>query len=351
MLAASNNIKISTGLILLNLLRGYFMPNYRYADILSLTFWKAFWSTMRPYLLFVSGSAGLVGLVFIKELGDVRTVLAFIPLFLSYGLGQALTDCFQMDTDALSSPYRPLIKGIISRWQVLSVSLAGLTLAILIMAYLNPVILVFGVITVIGLLTYTPLKRTWWGGPFWNSWIVALLPVMGRFVDRDYSVKEIIRLGDLHSLAFLLAVLAIFFGYANFVVMGYFKDISADRKTGYKTFPVVFGWKAAAVYSDVIALLTALLTGWVLILFREQNILGISIFFIAVAVNLYAQIKIHQTRDENKAHGAIANVVRSFILYCAAITVTLNINWLVFIVVFYLFFELTLKLRPEKRQV
>jgi len=351
MFAANKNIKIRTGLILLNLLRGYFMANNRYAEILSFTFWKAFWLTMRPYLLFVSGGAGLVGLAFIKDLGSVTVLLAFVPLFLSYGLGQALTDCFQMDTDALSSPYRPLIKGIISRRQVLSVSLVGLTLSILILVYLNPVILVFGVVAIIGLLTYTPLKRTWWGGPFWNSWIVALLPVMGRFVDREYSVKEIIRLGDSPSLTFLLAVLAIFFGYANFVVIGYFKDISADRKTGYQTFPVVFGWKAAAVYSDVAALFAAVLTGCVLLLAREQNMFGVSIFIIAVTVNIYAQIKIHRTRDENKAHGPITNVVRAFILYCAAMIVTLKIDWLVFITIFYIFFELTLKFRPEKRQV
>ncbi len=135
MLAAKKNIKIRIGLILLNLLRGNFMANNRYAEILSFTFWKAFWSTMRPYLLFVSGGAGLVGLAFIKDLGSVTVLLAFVPLFLSYGLGQALTDCFQMDTDALSSPYRPLIKGIISRRQVLSVSFVGLTLAISIMVY------------------------------------------------------------------------------------------------------------------------------------------------------------------------------------------------------------------------
>jgi 4-hydroxybenzoate polyprenyltransferase len=287
---------------------------------------------MRPYLIFVSGAAGLVGLAFIEDTRVFRIVLGFIPLFLSYGLGQALTDCFQMDTDALSSPYRPLIRGIISRKQVLSVSLAGLTITILILTYLNPTILVVGVLAVVGLLTYTTLKRTWWGGPLWNSWIVALLPVMGRLVDREYRVRQILNLGDSPSLAFFLAVLAIFFGYANFVVMGYFKDISADKETGYRTFPVVFGWLPAAVYSDFTAISAAF-------------------FVAALVINAYAQIKIHQTRDERKAHGPIANIVRSFILYCAAIVITLKIDWLVFIVVFYILFELVLKFRPEKTQV
>ncbi len=327
------------------------MAKNRYASSLSIAFWKAFWSTMRPYLIFVSGAAGLVGLAFIEDLRIFRIVLGFIPLFLSYGLGQALTDCFQMDTDALSSPYRPLIKGMISRKQVLSVSLVGLTLAILILTYLNPIILVFGALAVVGLLTYTTLKKTWWGGPFWNSWIVALLPVMGRLVDREYRVRQILNLGDSHSFAFLLAVLAIFFGYANFVVMGYFKDISADKETGYRTFPVVFGWLPTAVYSDLTAIAAAFLTGWAMHSTDTLNIFGVGIFVVALVINAYAQIKIHQTRDEKKAHGPIANVVRSFILYCAAIVVTLKIDWMVFIVVFYFLFELALKFRPEKTQV
>ncbi|TET76970.1 MAG: hypothetical protein E3J41_08265 [Candidatus Cloacimonadota bacterium] len=319
--------------------------------LLSRGFLRSYLITMRPYLLFISGTAGIVGLAFIEEPSIIRVILAFIPLFLSYGLGQALTDCFQIDTDAISAPYRPLVRGIISRKQVLSVSLTGLAVGILIMAYLNPKILIFGILSVIGLLTYTSFKRTWWGGPPWNSWIVALLPIMGRLVDREYQIKTIIRFGDSYSLAFFLSIIAIFFGYANFVVMGYFKDISADRRTGYRTFPVVFGWKPAAIYSDLTAMVVAVLTGSVLFLTGNLNIWGIAIFVIAIAINLYAQIKIHQTRDESKTHGPIGNVVRAFILYCMAIIVTLKPNWLIFIAVFYLLFELTLKLRPEKSQV
>lgn len=327
------------------------MVTHQYASLLSVTFWKSFWTTMRPYLIFVSGAAGLVGLAFIEAPEITRVGLAFIPLFISYGLGQALTDCFQMDTDAISSPYRPLVRGIISRKQVLALSLVGLTAGIVILGYLNPIILIFGTLAVLGLLTYTTLKRTWWGGPPWNSWIVALLPIMGRLVDRQYGIGDILRVEDSYSLAFLSAVLAIFFGYANFVVMGYFKDISADRKTGYNTFPVVFGWQPAAVYSDVTALLAALFTGIAIFLIGNFNIVAVTIFAIALVLSFYAQIKIHRTRDESKTHGPIANVVRTFILFCAAMIVALKTDWIIFIVIFYSLFELNLRFRPEKTQV
>jgi len=351
MLARGESMRIRSGLILLNILRGYFMVVNQYASILSAGFWKSFWITMRPYLIFVSGAAGLVGLAFIEDPEVARIALAFIPLFLSYGLGQALTDCFQMDTDAISSPYRPLIKGMISRKQVLRVSLGGLALGILIMSYLNPKILILGILAVAGLLTYTKFKRTWWGGPFWNSWIVALLPIMGRMVDREYQVQAIVSSGESYSLAFPFAVLTVFFGYANFVVIGYLKDITADRKTGYMTFAVVFGWLPTVIYSDITALVAAFLTGLTLYFIGSYSILGIGFFILAVVVNLRAQIRIHQVRDEKKAHGPISNVVRAFILYSAAIIVSLKLEWMIFLAIFYLLFEITLKSRPEERQV
>jgi len=317
--------------------------------IWSARFWSAYWTTMRPYLTFISGAAGLVGLAFIREPDYPRVALAFFPLFLSYGLGQALTDCFQMDTDALSSPYRPLVRGIISRTQVLAVSLVGLAAGVLILACLNPVILILGGLAVLGLLTYTILKRTWWGGPPWNSWIVALLPVIGRLVEEKCSLDRIFHSEDFR--VFCLSVASVFFAYANFVVMGYFKDISADRKTGYRTFPVVFGWRPAAVYSDAVALAAALCAGAALYSTRRLNILGIAFFLLAASINLSAQVRIHRTREERRAHGPIADVVRAFVLYCGAIILSLQPGWVYFFILFYFLFEFSLLRRPEQSQV
>jgi geranylgeranylglycerol-phosphate geranylgeranyltransferase len=321
------------------------------AGIKSLIFWKAFWTTMRPYLIFISGAASLVGIAFIQTPDFSRLILGFIPLFLSYGLGQALTDCFQMDTDALSSSYRPLIQGIISRKQVFPVSLAGLVAGIFILAVLNSEILVPGVLAVAGLLSYTTMKRKWWGGPFWNSWIVALLPIIGRLVQKDVRLIQIFSFKNPTSGGFSWAVLAVFFGYANFVLMGYFKDISADRATGYRTFPVVFGWRRAAFASDLFGLAAAVSTGLALAAVPHIPVLAIGVFVIALFVNLLAQVGIHRIRDENRAHGPIAGVVRAFIIYAAAIILSLKPDWIHGIAIFYVCFEITLRLRPEERQV
>ena len=316
----------------------------------SLRFARAYVTTMRPYLLFVSGAAGLVGLSFIPHAAASRIALAFAALFLSYGLGQALTDCFQTDTDALSAPYRPLVAGIVSRRQVLTVSLAGLSAVVLVLAYLSPRILALGVLAVVGLLTYTFFKRRWWGGPPWNSWIVALLPLMGRAVDRGWTPAAPVRPGDANGLAFLLAVLAVFSGYANFVVMGYFKDISADRATGYRTFPVVFGWRAAAIYGDVTAGAALALTACALTLLGT-NVVSFVVFAAGGALYARAQVAMHRTRDERATGVPIANGVRALVLLCIALVAANHVRWVPLLAVFYLLFELALRLRPERGQV
>jgi len=323
----------------------------RHSGLLTVRFWRAYLITMRPYLLFVSGTAGAVGLAFIPLPVYWRVVLAFFPLFLSYGFGQALTDCFQTDTDSISSPYRPLVKGEVSRRNVLFVSLVGLMLGVLIVGYLSRVALGLAVLTVLGLLTYTFFKRRWWGGPAWNSWIVAMLPLVGRHADPSYRITGFFNWSDPPALAFSCAVAAVFLGYANFVVMGYFKDISADRQTGYNTFPVRFGWVANAVYSDLLALGVTIFSGAAIILGGRVNPLATAVFLVGFAVNLWAQIAIHRIRDEAKSHGPIANVVRAFVLYGMSMVLAFKPGWVIPVVVFYALFEVVLKLRPERAQV
>ncbi|HTW91766.1 MAG TPA: UbiA family prenyltransferase [bacterium] len=321
------------------------------AGFLTLRFWRAYLITMRPYLLFVSGTAGAVGLAFIPTPVYWRVVLVFFPLFLSYGFGQALTDCFQTDTDSISSPYRPLVRGEVTRGSVLLVSLAGLIIGTLIVGYISRVALCLSALAVLGLLTYTFFKRRWWGGPAWNSWIVALLPLVGRNADSGYRMTGFFNWTDPHVLAFSLAVAAVFFGYANFVVMGYFKDISADRQTGYNTFPVRFGWVANAIFSDLLALGITLGAGAAIVLSGPVKPLAGIVFLAGFVINLWAQVAIHRIRDEAKSHGPIANVVRAFVLYGMAVVLALEPGWVIPAFVFYVLFEVVLRIRPERAQV
>ncbi len=315
--------------------------------ISSFRFLKYYGITMRPYLLFVSGITGLVGMSFSQQSSLAKTALLFTASFLAYGFGQALTDCFQIDTDSLSAPYRPLTQGVVSRIQILVVSVLGLAYCISVFAYYNPINFLFGTISGIGLATYTPFKRRWWGGPFYNSWIVALLCVMA-FLTGGKTIPSIL------SVPFAWLLLAVFFGYANFVLSGYFKDIDADRPTGYRTLPVVFGRKVAAAVSDIFAVLSIV---FALIVIHQATDVGVSnlcaIAFAAggIVAAIIGQVQLHNVNTDEEAHKAITPVVHSYVLLLSSIAAFQQPGWQLPLVAYYGLFVLVMKFRTAQNQV
>ncbi|MCG8698208.1 MAG: UbiA family prenyltransferase, partial [Bacteroidales bacterium] len=226
-----------------------------YYPAYSFRFYRALWIHMRPYLLYISGIAGLTGMAIAPNnfVSMSTLILAFVPFFLGYGFGQALTDCFQIDTDSISAPYRPLVKKEVSPKSLGIASTLGLILISAIIVWLNPYNFLFCILTIIGLASYTYFKkRFWFTGPFYNAWIVMLLPIIGYMAVLGGSYNSLVN-KDL-----MLVCALSFAAYANFVLIGYLKDINADRKTGYKTFPVVFGWNKTVWFGDVNVLLSVI---------------------------------------------------------------------------------------------
>lgn len=316
----------------------------------SFNFARYYWITMRPYLLYVSGITGIVGLSFAPALSVYSTTLLFLTFFLSYGFGQALTDCFQIDTDSISSPYRPLTQGLIRKNDILIVSLIGLCIIGIILTAFAAINLFLTAIAVFGLATYTYFKKRWWAGPFYNAWIVSLLCIIA-FVAGGGDVNPV------KDMKFYLTIFVVFFGYANFVLSGYFKDISADRKTGYNTLLVVYGLKISKIVSDAFAALTILLCGTTLYLsYNPALIFSIYtyslIFFVTgTLISVIAQVRLHKVQNESEAHRAISPVVHAYILFLCSIAIIQKPNWAVFLTIFYLGFIGTMNLRPMKEQI
>ena len=315
--------------------------------VYSIKFWRAYLIHMRPYLLFVSGAAGLSGMAISpdKQVDIFTFVIAFIPFFLGYGFGQALTDCYQVDTDSISAPYRPLVKKEVSPKQVGIISVTGMVIISISLIYLNIYNALWGVLTITGLASYTYFKKNFWfAGPAYNGWIVTLLPVMG------YMAMSDVGLGDLISKELLFLAILTLFSYANFVLMGYLKDISADRATNYRTFPVVFGWNKTVLAGDI-NVLVSIIAGYLLTGF--DDLYAFSVFVIASAIAIAGQLYAHLTRDKSEKNATfpIAATVRSFILWHIAVTLHFMPGWLLFSLIFYACFELILFIRPAKEQI
>jgi len=317
----------------------------------SFRFLKAYIITMRPYLMFVSGATTIVGISFVNELEITRAILIFIAGFLSYGFGQALTDCFQIDTDSISSPYRPLTQGIVNRNYFLTISSIGLFFCISIFAYFNPVNIGLGALSGFGLATYTNFKRKWWAGPFYNAWIVLLLFIM------SYLAASGNFYFNFSNVIFLAASLSVFFGYANFVLTGYFKDISADKLTAYNTLPVRYGRKISTIVSDIyaaIVIISIFIIGFILALDSVpfNTIIKALIFVYAgIGMSILTQISLHNVKTDAEAHSAIVPCVHCYILFLSGLSIINRPEWFIPLVVFYLIYILALKIRPAKEQI
>jgi len=319
--------------------------------LFSVRFFKAYIITMRPYLMFVSGATAIVGMSFATELEVTKAILIFIAGFLSYGFGQALTDCFQIDTDSISSPYRPLTQGIVNRYYFLAISSIGLLFCISVFTYFNPINIGFGVLAGFGLATYTDFKRKWWAGPFYNAWIVLVLFVMSYLsaIGKIYF--------DFSNSIFLVACLAVFFGYANFVLTGYFKDISADRVTSYNTLPVKYGRKISVVVSDLFATIVTASTLFIVLLLAFDSvpfqIIMKSLVFIytGLGMSILTQISLHSVKKDAEAHLAIVPCVHCYILVLSGFATINKPTWFIPLLVFYSFYIFILKIRPAKDQI
>ena len=313
----------------------------RRTSLLSVEFAGAYLVTMRPYLLFVSGVTGIVGLAFAPDLRLMTGILVSGASFLSYGFGQALTDCFQVDTDSISAPYRPLTRGIVGKTEVMVVSIAGLALCVGSLAALCPLNLLLGAAAGCGLASYTYFKRRWWGGPWYNAWIVTLLCIMTFLAGSRGEMPS-----DTEKALWML--LAVFFGYANFVLAGYFKDISADAVTDYRTLPVVFGRSVAALVSDGLATAACICA---MLAMRGSGMAGYLVLSAGIAVSAVAQIRLHRVTNDLEAHRAISPVVHAYLLLLSGIAVSHQPGWLLPLLLFYGAFILTMSVRPAKNQV
>lgn len=309
-------------------------------------FWPAYAVHMRPYLLFISGVAGFAGMAVSPMVPPIGTqVVVFAACFMGYGFGQALTDCSQIDTDRISAPYRPLSRGLLRRDDVAALSLLGLLLTAGVLAWSNSGNVVLGAASVIGLATYSFFKRrSWWGGPMWNSWIVALLPWMGALASAPERA-----LGKLEvELAMLCA--ATFVSYASFVVVGHLKDVAADRASGYRTMPVVLGWRRTARLGDVLQFTAVSLFAWVV---RDGGAAAWAAWVVATACALHGQWRLPRREDarEFEAATAIAATVRSLVWFHVAVAMAYRPSLWIAATILVAAFEWTLRRRPMRDQV
>ena len=148
-----------------------------------------------------------------------------------------------------------------------------------------------------------------------------------------------------------------FFGYANFVLTGYFKDIEADRATAYNTLPVVFGRIISSIVSDAFGFIVSASVFVLIIIlafdsFPFQTIIKALVFiYTGICVSIFTQMNLHSIKSDAEAHKAIAPCVHSYILLLSGIAILNKPDWFIYLLMFYILYIITLKLRPARNQI
>lgn len=283
-----------------------------------MSFVKNLWITFRPHFFYVSGAAGLAGMALAWQDPPLWVAITtFLICFFSYGIIQALCDTFDIETDSINAPFRPMVKGDLSVkavWWTLG-SLLGLVAILFLL--INPLMLVLQAIALVFSFTYNRMKRIPNAGPLWNGVIVATLPVIGAL-----GVSGQRSLLALPTGVYLEAILVCLV-YAGFVLTGYFKDVKGDSQTGYRTAPVRYGIQKAKwhvvpyTFAAVLGALVFIL-GLFDLQFRsssDSKTLFIILTSLSVLALILSNVKVIKDPSEPSSYDALLWYTRGMVLY------------------------------------
>ena len=215
----------------------------------------AYVKSMRPYTFFVTGTAGILGIV---AVGDVilsgRNILVLILLFSSYGINQVINDLLGRKEDKYNAPMRPLVSGELTKKNAIFVTLILFIFGAIGTYFLNPWALVIYFLAYLMNFIYEHLKGIPFLGNIWFGFMIALAPLFGAMAVAGYDFGQIVNDRSLLSLAVLVAASSSALCYYTF-----FKDYEGDRIAGKKTAIVALGLKRVRYLNLPISLLPFLL--------------------------------------------------------------------------------------------
>ncbi len=209
---------------------------------------QAYIKILRPLNLAIGAFAVIITASILDSLEQVSNWLtALIVVVLCNGAANALNDYFDLDTDRINRPKRPLVTGSLKPKNVMIFA---------IILFLVGIVLAFGLpvqATIIAVAIVLPLMV------FYNIWLKSV-PLLGNFV-----IAFILGITFLFAGAALnnmeaittLAILAMGLTMVRELVKD-IADYDGDIKTKVRTFPTVFGiakaWYLSAFFAILIGL-------------------------------------------------------------------------------------------------
>ena len=206
---------------------------------------KPYIKILRPLNLMIGAFAVIITASILNSLHMVfNWVIALVVVVVCNGAANALNDYFDLETDRINRPNRPLVTGMMHPRNALNYSIVLFCIGILFSFALPYRATIITILVALPLMT---LYNVWFKGiPLLGNFVIAF--VLGiTFLFAGAALNNI---KDM----FILAVLA--FGLT--MVRELIKDIAdydGDKKAHISTYPVVFGIRKAWVVAALLAIM------------------------------------------------------------------------------------------------
>jgi len=260
---------------------------------------NAYIKSMRPYTFFVTGTAGILGLLLVENQGGIwRNILILALLFTSYGINQVINDLLGSKEDKYNAPLRPLVSGEISRKTTILITFSLFLAGGIATYFLNPYALILYFSAYFMNIIYEGLKGIPFLGNVWFGFMIALAPLYGALASTNLSLLNILRYPNLICFTILVAASSSALCYYT-----YFKDYEGDKKAGKKTIIVALGLEQVKYLNFPTSILPFLLTWGFLhfgLLNFEVNYIFLSLMLIAFSFCLYSAFFSFKNLDKDK---------------------------------------------------
>ena len=190
----------------------------------------AYIRSMRPYLFFVSGMAGYLGIVFSGTTAPAgKIIFVLCVAFFGWGVNQVINDLLGLEEDRINAPHRPLVTGALPIKSALLFSVFLFALGGFITYILNPQALILYFLIFILNIIYEYSKRIPLLGNFVFGLLLAPCVYYGAMCVNGKGLEILL---DKKLLLLAIAIILINVTVAFFT---YYKDFIGDKITGKKT--------------------------------------------------------------------------------------------------------------------
>jgi len=242
-----------------------------------MSFLKAYIKSMRPYTLFITGFAGLLGMLVVNSYVNLfQKILVLFLLFLSYGINQIVNDLLGLKEDKINAPRRPSVTGELNKTKAIYLTAFIFILGAVLSYYFNPYALIIYFVGYSANFLYEYLKGIPVFGNLWFGATVSLATIYGALAITNLTVFEAFSNSNLVYLSFLILLSS-----STLCHFTYFKDYLGDKATNKKTLIVLLSPEKSKLVSSIFSIIPFVLL-LIIFLFGLWKLESNSIFILLI---------------------------------------------------------------------